>query len=82
MKYYATNHFKERLKERNITQKDINDCINHHDIDYAAKDNEHCHWYIRSVKGRTLKVLVDNKRKTFVTAAWFDEKENNSDENS
>lgn len=72
MKYYATDHLKERLQERNIKVSDITKCLSDYHTDYASKDSEHCHCYIGNVNGRNLKVLVDNKKKVLITAYWLE----------
>lgn len=72
MKYYATDHLKQRLLERNITQKDVNECLNNYHTDYPAKDSGHCHYYIGNVRGQNLRVLVDNKKRALITAFWLD----------
>lgn len=72
MKYYATKHLKERLFARNIELKDVEYCIENYHSDYANKGNNQCHYYIADIKGHNLKVLVDKKSKTIVTAFWMD----------
>lgn len=71
MEYYATDHLKERLLERNITEKDVEECLAHHHTDYPVKGNEHCTWYVGTIKGRKLRVMVDNEDNTLVTAYWL-----------
>ena len=73
MKYYATDHLKERLLQRNISQKDVTECLKNHHTEYPVKGNEHCRWYVGSVGKRKLRVMVDNKKSTLVTAYWLNE---------
>jgi hypothetical protein len=72
MKYYDTNHFWDRIKQRNIKKSDVDECINNHHTDYPVKDNEKCRWLVGTIGKRNLKVMVDIKNKTLVTAYWLD----------
>jgi hypothetical protein len=72
MKYQFTKHLKKRLLMRNIEESDISVCIDSYHSDYPCKGKKNCHYYVGDIKGRNLKVLVDNSKKAIVTAFWLD----------
>jgi hypothetical protein len=72
MKYHFTKHLIKRLLTRDIGESDISACLDNYRSDYPCKGKKHCHYYVGDIKGRNLKVLVDNTKKAIVTAFWLD----------
>lgn len=72
MKYYATDHLWLRLKQRNISKGNVDECIENHHTDYPVKENDKCRWLVGTIGKRQLKVMVDPKEKSIVTAYWLD----------
>jgi len=72
MKYHFTRHLKKRLLTRSIEESDIDACLANYHSDYPCKGKKNCHYYVGDIKGRNLKVLVDNNKKAIVTAFWID----------
>jgi len=62
-------HHGHKLSQRNITEA-VDYCINNHHTDFPVKGNEHCFWYVCTIKGRRLQVMVDTTNHTLVTAYW------------
>jgi len=62
MLYYSV-HARNRMKERHISQNEVEECINHPDIRYPSKDNVDC---INCVKymsnSKRIRVVVNVKK--------------------
>jgi hypothetical protein len=71
MKYHFTKHLIKRLSTRNIGESDIINCLDNYHSDYPCKGKKNCHYYVGDIKGRNLKVLVDNDNNAIVTAFWL-----------
>ena len=61
--YHYTDHAKDRMRERRITKEEVEYCLEHYEMSYPSKGNEHCMNYIyNSPNGRRIRVAVNIRR--------------------
>jgi hypothetical protein len=55
---YYTTHARRRMRERNISEKEVEYCISHWDIDYIGKTGNFI-YTVHTETGRFIKVIID-----------------------
>jgi hypothetical protein len=70
MKYHFTRHALRRMGKRGISEADVLYCIENHHTSYPGEAESV--QYIADVKGRNLKVVINQAKMNIVTAVWVD----------
>jgi hypothetical protein len=68
MNYHFTKHALRRMEKRNISEEDVLYCIANQHTSYPGEAD--CIQYIADIKGRNLKVVVNEVKGNIVTAVW------------
>lgn len=59
-----------RMEKRVISEEDVLSCIGKHHTSYPGEAD--CVQYIADIRGRNLKVVVNQVKGNIVTAVWVD----------
>jgi len=70
MNYHFTRHALRRMEKRGISEEDVLSCIDNHHTSYPGEAD--CVQYIANIRGRNLKVVVNQVKGNIVTAVWVD----------
>ena len=69
MKIIFTNHARERMQERGISEKEVVECIHH--SDNVLKDDTHVCRFQRRFSHGILQVVAEQKRNYFVVITVY-----------
>jgi len=62
MALFFTNHAKDRMKERNITEKEVKECLNSYQTSYPDDDDADKTDYVyMSPNGKRIRVVIKEK---------------------
>ena len=73
MSLYYTDHARDRMKERNISEQEVEECLEKYQTSYPDDNDDDCFNYVyESPGGRRIRVVTKDKGKHRVVISAMD----------
>ena len=59
---HFSNHARDRMRERNISEEEVSECLQNPDTTYPDEDDDNMNYVCTLSSGRKIRVVINEKR--------------------